>query len=336
MSRPMLLGFAAYLLAGAAWGGSGAGTGPEAAEAERTPFLGGFLKETRIVYPLRVGPWEAKDEHRYDTPAAGVSVRYADGAHDDRWIDVYFYPVGVLTAEDIAKVAAQERESLRKAWLTEPGSEDDITPLHAVDIAAAPSSLASAVLGAPVPPDEQEPPRKAYSVDLAWEKDGVRRSSAMVVLFDRLYMVKSRFSVKQEAVPRADVRRLLERFTIDLDAALAISSSGACWQPLRIEPLDPGAPVPEGGLFTVESNGEVTERVYPDRVLARDPGSDMARFAMLLGMSMQDRLYGGCDSAEPSNPEVPEGSREIRIEYPAPDSDSGPGRSARSARSGVG
>lgn len=307
----------------------------DAAEAD-VPFLGGFLRETRIVYPLQVGSWTARDEHRYDTLEAGVSVRYADDSHDDRWIDVYFYPVGVLTAEDVARVAGQEREALRQAWLTAPGSEDDIGPLRAFDIDAAPNALATAAADTPVPEEAKEEPRKAYSVDLAWEKDGVRRSSAMVVLFDRLYMVKSRFSIKQEAVPRDEARSLLERFTVDLDAALAISSSGACWQPLRIEPLDPAAPVAEGALFVVEIDGKLSERVYPDRVLARDPGSDTARLAMLLGMSMQDRFYGGCDSAEPDNPVVPEGSREIRIEYPAPGGDAGPVRSGRGERAGVG
>lgn len=312
------------------------------AEAEATepgvPFLGGFLRETRIVYPLRLGPWTARDEHRYDTPEAGVSVRYADDAHDDRWIDVYFYPVGVLTADQVATVAEQEREALLQSWFRDREAGDDIGALHAFELAPAPDPVARAMAGVPVPEavEDKREPRKAYSVDLVFESDGIRRSSAMVVLFDRLYMVKSRFSVKQEAVSREEVRRQLQRFTTDLVAGLAISSSGACWQPLRIEPLDPAAEAPDGALFTIDTDGQPSERVYPDRVLARDPGSDTARLAMILGMSMQQRLYGGCDGAEPSNPEVTEGRREIRIEYPAPDGKASPARNTHGSRAGFG
>ena len=39
------------------------------------PFLGGFLKETRILYPLRHDGWEAQGEHLYDVQALGASVR---------------------------------------------------------------------------------------------------------------------------------------------------------------------------------------------------------------------------------------------------------------------
>ena len=67
-------------------------------QAER-PFLGGFLQESRILYPLTIGPWVARDEHLYEQAEAGASVRYQHGDLRDRWIDVYFYPAGVVPDE---------------------------------------------------------------------------------------------------------------------------------------------------------------------------------------------------------------------------------------------
>jgi hypothetical protein len=61
-----------------------------APEDVRTPFLGGFLKETRVLYPLRIGDWEAQGEHLYEQQELGASVRYVHQGDKDRWIDLYF------------------------------------------------------------------------------------------------------------------------------------------------------------------------------------------------------------------------------------------------------
>ena len=105
---------------------------------------------------------------------------------------------------------------------------------------------------------------------------------------------------------------------------------------LPIEQLAAGLAAADGSVLSMKTNGQATEFVYPDRVLARDPGSIGAKVAMALGMSMQGRIFAGCDGSDPLNPDVPDGMREIRIEYRAPDASPDPARPARSSRSGVG
>ena len=297
---------------------------PAATQQKEMPFLGGFLRETRIVYPLTLGEWKAVGEHRYEEQAAGVSVRYAHGDDSDRWIDMYFYPVGVLSDEQVAMLAGQERHALQQAWMQGPDAkEDDLSELHTLSL----------------PPRDTSDKAKrvaAYSVDLTYTHEGSRRNSAMVVLLDRLYMVKARFSIKDTALSRRKARKMLEEFTAELAPKLTFSSIGGCWMPLPIEPLVADQPVPEGSLLPMQTDGQPTEYVYPDRVLARDPESISAKTAVMLGMAMQHRMFPGCDGSDTLNPEVPKGMREIRIEYRAPDESPAPARPARAARSGVG
>lgn len=288
-----------------------------AAGEKEVPFLGGFIRESRIVYPLAVGDWKAIGEKRYDQQEAGVSIRYSH-AGEDGWIDLFFYPVGVLSPEQLDQLAAQEVEGLKQTWLKAPGSEKDISELRSFQIPQ-PGSKESA---------------KAYAMDFAYEYEGHRRSSAMVVMLDRLYVVKARYSVLAQSMSRDDVRERLERFATEIHPLLQISSTGGCWAPLPVEPLVD--PVPEGAVFTIDRDGVPTEYVYPDRVLARDPASPSARVAMMLGMAHQERLYSGCDGADPLNPDVPQGKREIRIEYVPPGDGPAPEAIRRSRRAGVG
>lgn len=300
---------------------------PGAAQPPEMPFLGGFLRETRIVYPLTLGEWKAVGEHRYDDQASGVSVRYGHGDDSDRWIDMYFYPVGTLSDEQVAVLAGQERDALKQAWLQGPDAkEGDVSVLHAIALK-------------PRGKGNKDKRIAAYSVDLTYAHEGSRRNSAMVVLFDRLYMVKARFSVQDAAFSRPKARKLLEEFTANLAPQLTFSSIGGCWMPLPIEPLAADKPAPDGSLLSMQTNGQATEFVYADRVLARDPQSISAKAAMLIGMSMQNRMFDGCDGSGGSDtidPHVPEGMREIRVEYRAPNATPAPARPARPARSGVG
>jgi hypothetical protein len=280
------------------------------------PFLGGFLRESRIVYPLAVGDWKAVGEKRYDEQEAGVSIRYSREG-EDGWIDLFLYPAGVLSPEQFEELARQEVAGLKQTWLKTPESAKGMSDLRAIEIAQA----------------AKEEPLKAYAVDFAYEYEGQRRSSAMVVLLDRLYVVKGRYSVLAESLSRDAARERLQRLVTELQPLLQISSTGACWSPLPIEPL--ADPIPEGAVFTINRDGEPTEYVYPDRVLARDPESPSAKVAMMLGMAHFKRLYSGCDGAEPINPDVPEGKREIRIEYAPPGGGPAP-VPIRSPRGGLG
>lgn len=284
----------------------------EVAEVEApSPFLGGFLRETRIVYPLKLGIWSAVKEHRYDDPTDGVSVRYQHGDDTDRWADVYFYPVGVLSDEQVKQVAEGERRGLEKVWLQGPDANDD-------DISALTSYTFGPRRHAKEKNEEKPGLRTAYAVDLTYESKGDRRNSAMVVVYQQLYTLKTRYSVRHQAAARRALMEELEAFTTELAQDVSISSTGGCWSPLPIEPLVEGQPAPEGYIMNMDTDGVPTEYVYEDRVLAKDPGSDTASTAALLGMAMTDRIYPGCDGAEPVNPTVPEGMREIRIEYRQP------------------
>ena len=90
--------------------------------------------------------------------------------------------------------------------------------------------------------------------------------------------------------------------------------------PLPIERLEPNQPDPKDPMATMGAPTPV-HFVLKDRVVSRDPGSVEARFMMTIGMSLHHRLFPGCNGSEPENPVVPEGMREIRLEYPTPGSE---------------
>lgn len=286
----------------------------------KVPFLGGFLRETRIVYPLAVGDWTARDEHRYEPQEAGVSVRYARDSGPG-WIDLYFYPAGVLSDAQVENLVAQEVDALRQTWLKAPGSERDMSALRTFDI--------------PLEGGDQ-PPAKARAVDFVYEHEDRRRNSAMVVLLDRMYVVKGRYSVPEDALARDEVSAQLQGFVTEVVPKLYVASTGACWDPLPIERWDGAMPAPEGAVLTIDRDGVINELVYPDRIMARDPSSPSAHLALAVGMLHLKRTYPGCEGAEPENPVVPDDQREIRIEYVPPGGRATPASTARSRRTGVG
>ncbi|NDK39327.1 hypothetical protein DT603_10785 [Pseudoxanthomonas gei] len=297
-----------------------------AAVGTKAPFLGGFLRETRILYPLKLGNWEAQNEKRYDDVSDGVSVRYSSEAETAGWLDLFVYPMGTVTPEQVLGIAQRERESLILTWLKGSKSKDkDISELRSLQLATGPSDL-----------DGKASPVTAYSVDLAYKSGEARLNSAMVVLFHQLYMVKARFSVKEEAHTRSQVRESLERFATELLPRLTIASTGACWMPLPVEHLADGAKAPVGHTLAVEEGGVGIVYLYRDRILARDPAGPAVDMAMRMGLELQGRLYSGCNGAEPMNPNVPEGMREIRIEYRAPADSPPPADRLRSSQRAVG
>lgn len=290
------------------------------ATEESAPFLGGFLKETRIVYPLRVGDWEAQGEHLYDQPELGASVRYQHGKHGDRWIDLYFYPAGMLPPERVDTDAQRTLDELR-GLVGQPGSyeEGDFDALRTFVI-----------------PRDGDDPIPARSAGMRLVRDGEARHSALVLLVHDLYYVKGRYSVDEDALTRDDTRVQLEGFMADIVRASRIASSGACWRPL---PIERSASLPrDQAVATISGeDGEAIAMLVQDRVLALDPEGPAAHAMMMTGMALSRRAVPGCVGAEPENPSVPEGSREIRLEYRAPDGGRGdPGRRLRGARSAVG
>ena len=47
----------------------------DAGDSQQQPLLGGFLQQSRILYPLQVGEWNATAEHLYEDQQHGVSIR---------------------------------------------------------------------------------------------------------------------------------------------------------------------------------------------------------------------------------------------------------------------
>lgn len=288
------------------------------------PFVGGFLKETRILYPLRHEGWEAQGEHLYDVQALGASVRFVDSKHTDRWIDLYFYPAGVLSPEDFTAAMQHEREVLLAA--AQPGasySDMELGSTQQFDYRT--------------PDGEKGEKTIAYSVDMQMVRDGRLVHSAMTLQLDRLYYVKGRMSTPEHDLSRRAVRRKLEEFVTGLAGKLEITSTGGCWRPMPIEPLvaSPGAKV-ESSLFTLDKDGVTNVIVTRDKVLAADPASPEARLAMMLGMSMTGRLVEGCEPADELDRAVQDGTRELRLEYrahdPASEGQATPLRTPRTSR----
>ena len=109
-----------------------------------------------------------------------------------------------------------------------------------------------------------------------------------------------------------------------------ISSSGGCWMPLPIERLADDQPDPGRTLATLGKPAR--HFLLDDRVLSREPDSPAALALMMMGMALDHRMFEGCDGPQPQNPVVPEGKREIRLEYHAPEEHDAPGHSPRLPR----
>ncbi len=235
----------------------------DAPKASETVFLGGFLQESHVVYPIKLDGWEMQGEHRYDTQEAGASVRFQRAGGKSGWIDVFFYPVGVLSDEDVAKMAGTERQTLLDTWSKSMANPQDMTALATF---AVPIGDASGIT--------------AYGVDFAYARDGKVLSSAMVFTVDRMYAIKFRYSAEASTSTRTRVRQDLEQFARHMLLRLDISNTGGCG-------------------------------------------------------SAQAPRYEGCTGAEPFQPVVKDGMRELRFEYRA--SEPAPmDRPLRAKRSGTG
>lgn len=279
------------------------------------PFLGGFLEETRIVYPLQVGEWKAVGEHLYDNQALGVSVRYATEGSPVR-LDIYFYPVGKLDDDTVRQATEAERLGIATAREQSGDPVPDLGELQDLELTlpgeddvAQPSADVTDVDPASIDPDILH----GYSMDAALVVRGEHWDSAMVLFHDALHFIKGRISRPAAPGGRAQARAELEAFMSQLVPTLTIINTGQCGTWLPIETLPPGSEAPDGA--TSVTQGDNAAYVLADRILATDPESQEALVAQVLGMSMQGRLPPDCAGLEPINPDVPAGMREIRIEY---------------------
>jgi hypothetical protein len=203
-----------------AWAATGLPALAGQAEAEEAavdvgrnlPFLGGFLRETQVLYPVEVDGWRVLGEHLYENPRDGASVRY--GREDSAaWIDVFVYPAGVLDGEAFARAAGAERDSLRQARLQSGDQAPELSALLPFASTRDPEG------GIP----------SAYSLDGSIHVRGQTYDTAMTIALDRMHFVKGRMSRASGEGTREQLRGELEAFMRVLAPRLQIRGSGLCW-----------------------------------------------------------------------------------------------------------
>lgn len=310
----MLAGVACWLAALAA-----PAHAAEDVQAER-PFLGGFLQDSRILYPLEIGPWVARDEHRYEQAEAGASVRYQHGDLRDRWIDVYFYPAGVVPDERVREMAQGTVDGIRAL----PGNRG----LPAGDLETSKIELGG---------DKERRYVTVYSAGFALTRDGKPYSSAMTLLAKDLYYIKGRYSGEAAAHTLEALHAELKDFTARLVRESRLYSTGECWMPPPIVQVDSPDPKAAGALLDISADGKAQAVGFADRVEAVEAGSSQAIVAQFMTYAASRRWVDGCNPPEDMTPVVPDGMRELRFEYRAPPERSdGSTPRLRSPRAGVG
>lgn len=278
-------------------------TGSARAES---PFLGGFLKETRVIYPLRIGGWQAQGEHLYEQQELGASVRYMHNRDKDRWMDLYFYPAGILTNERLVEAMQSTLEEMR---LSAGYSAADVDPVKPVVFTKGGGAQKQKITG--------------YTTSMRLVREGQTYHSAMAMLVSDLYFIKGRFSVEEKSLSRRGAQKQLEKFMAAVVGESTLRSTGDCWMPPPI--VEKAALIKDapGQLVATGKDGELSAVAYADRVEALDARSPEAIVMQSLSMPMSGRLIPGCGPAEDMNPEVPKGMREIRLEFGAPSGDKG-------------
>lgn len=297
-------------------------TGPK---EESTPFLGGFLTETRILYPLTLDGWEAIGEHRFEEAELGASVRYRKPSREDRWLDVYFYPAGVLPPDRLRRDVEQTVTEIGGLAGRKGGYERvEMGTLRPFTITLGKGKEQRGVEG--------------YSISMRLQREGKAYHSAMVMLVNDMYYIKTRMTVDEDQARQERVRALLEQSTLELVRALRVSNTGTCWNPAPIRKA--GASLDAGGpdvVASADKDGVMSVVAYADRIEALEPQSPQARVLQLLAGTITGRIAPGCVAPEDMNPAVPEDMRELRFEYNAPREESdGKAPRLRGQRTGVG
>lgn len=277
----------------------------ESVQAE-SPFLGGFLKETRVIYPLRIGDWQAQGEHLYEQQELGASVRYMHNRDKDRWMDLYFYPAGMLSNEQLVEAMESTLQGMR---LSAGYSAADIDPIAPIVFAQGSGA--------------QKQKITAYTASMRLVREDQTYHSAMVMLVSDLYFIKGRFSVEEKSLSRRETQKQLEKFMAAVVRQSTLHSTGDCWSPpplVEKAVLTDGAP---GQLASTSKDGTLSAVAYADRIEVLDAKSSEAVLMQFLVLPITGRLAPGCGPAEDMNPEVPKGMREIRLEFGAPSGDKG-------------
>ncbi len=191
---------------------------------DEVPFLGGFLRETSVIYPERIGTWVMVGEHRFDTAPYGASLRYERPDDSTGFIDLYIYPVGVNSAEAVAEQAVIERDALQKGWASQL-VDPPMSPLSTFTLPVKPDAKPS--------PYHQPRPKAvtAYQVDFGFQREGTPYSGAFVYIVDRMHGIEIRYNSEAASLDRAQLRREAEKFAREVFPQLGIVSNGSCGLP---------------------------------------------------------------------------------------------------------
>lgn len=314
-TRGIALGIACWMVA--PWASAQA---PASEPQAERPFLGGFLQDSRILYPLKIGEWVARDEHMYEQAEAGASVRYQYGDLRDRWIDVYFFPAGIVPDERVRAMAQGTVDGIRAL----PGNSG----LPAGGLETSRIEFGD---------DKDRRHATLYSSGFMLARDGKRYASAMTLLAKDLYYIKGRYSGEAAAHTPEALHAELKDFTVQLVRESRLYSTGECWMPPPIVQVDAPDPKAAGALLSTSIDGKALAVGFADRVEAVDVRSSQAILTQFMAHTASGRWVDGCNPPEDMTPDVPDGMRELRFEYRAPPERSdGTTPRLRSPRSGLG
>lgn len=283
-----------------------------ASDVAQRPFLGGYVRETRIVYPLVLADWHAQDERRYEQPEFGVSVRYAGDPAQARHLDVYVYPAGEVMAASLDAHMAQTISELHGL----DGQRDGRTiRFGAVD--------AGRIALEGVDADSADGEMRSAS---GWMRSGdATYHTALAIAVRQYHFVKARYSVAADATSEASVRSTLAALVAQLVEQIEIVNTGSCGAPFPLVVIDAGSGFPDARLADVTRDEQVRALLTQDfELVTRDPDDPAVALLEAAGKALRQTRYPGCAGETPVEPDVPEGHREIRIEYRAPNAGTGP------------
>lgn len=304
--------------------------GAVAAEADAPPpLLGHYITDTRALYPLRVGDWEAAGEKRYEQQELGVSVRYQDSRRPDRWMDLYLYPAGVMFDPVFEQVFQQSVEEIVQIARSRRAGE-----VHAgrARVFATVPAAGAGLLG--------ELAVKARSFALDMPLGDARYRSALAMTVRDLYFIKVRYSVQAESAADDDVQGEAETLLAGFVASVRLLNAGHCRQVLQVRAIRQGQARP-GALLASTNDGREDEMWITDEAvyLRGEVIERQAQAARLRdeAQAIRDVLRGHCVAPDAMDMAVPDGMREIRFEYRLPPERSdGSAPRLRGQRTGVG
>ena len=304
--------------------------GALAAEADAPPpLLGHYIIDTRALYPLRVGDWEAAGEKRYEPQELGVSVRYQDTRRPDRWMDLYLYPAGVMFDPVFEQVFQQGVDEIVQIARDRQAGEVHVGQTR---VFATMPAAGAGLLG--------ELAVKARSFALDMPMHDARYRSALAMTVRDLYFIKVRYSVQADRAADEGVQAEAETLLSGFVASVRVLNTGHCRQVLQVRAIPQGQARPGAVLASTNDGREDEMWITDDTVYLRgEVIAQQAQAARLRdeAQAIRDVLRGHCVAPDAMEMAVPDGMREIRFEYRLPPEGSdGSAPRLRGQRTGVG